>query len=121
VSAHLSTLPRIAVTGAIASSSRSTSGLPTSPACTIASQPARAAFASGRSSPWVSEMTPTIVVIRLRLAGLGRIRLASFVPSRFEQALEHVARDAPDGRLAGVEDLRPIRRPGGKYRAAVRE
>src|SRR4051812_17879175 len=41
------------------SSSLSTSGAPMSPAWMISETPRRAAIASGRTRPWVSEMTPT--------------------------------------------------------------
>src|SRR5215831_14261865 len=39
----------------------STSGLPTSPAWTMRCDPRRAATASGRRRPWVSEITPTLM------------------------------------------------------------
>ena len=39
-------------------------GSPTSPACKIKSQPCKAATASGRRSPWVSEITPIRDAIR---------------------------------------------------------
>src|SRR5215470_2908838 len=48
-----STFPRTAWTGASAPSLASTSGLPTSPAWMMGSQPASAASASARSRPWV--------------------------------------------------------------------
>src|ERR1700674_4018969 len=54
----VSTLPRTANTGAIRRSASSTSGLPTSPAWMIGSQPCSAATACRRSRPCVSEMTP---------------------------------------------------------------
>src|ERR1700742_2129071 len=52
-------LPRIAVTGASRARISRISGSPTSPACRIWSTPRMASSASGRSSPWVSEITPT--------------------------------------------------------------
>ena len=59
-----SLLPRTAVTGAIASRARSTSGVPMSPACTIRSTPRRRRSASGRRSPCVSDTTPMTVPAR---------------------------------------------------------
>src|SRR6516164_4361186 len=58
-----STFPRTAWTGASAPSLASTSGLPTSPAWMMGSQPARAASACGRSRPWVSEIAPMVRII----------------------------------------------------------
>src|SRR6516225_1140761 len=55
-----STFPRTAWTGASAPSLASTSGLPTSPAWMMGSQPASAASACGRSRPWVSEIAPMV-------------------------------------------------------------
>src|SRR5262249_26926909 len=55
-----------AVTGARRPSWSRTAGAPMSPACTMWATPARAASASGRSSPWVSEMTPTAIGLRAR-------------------------------------------------------
>src|SRR6516162_2191256 len=55
-----STFPRAAWTGASAPSLASTSGLPTSPAWMMGSQPASAASACGRSRPWVSEIAPMV-------------------------------------------------------------
>jgi len=53
---------RTAWTGASAPSLASTSGLPTSPAWMIGSQPASAASACGRSRPCVSEIAPMILL-----------------------------------------------------------
>src|SRR6516162_6233451 len=50
-------------TGASAPSLASTSGLPTSPAWMMGSQPASAANACGRSRPWVSEIAPMIRIM----------------------------------------------------------
>jgi hypothetical protein len=57
----VSTLPRTAKVGATPRSVSITSGAPTSPAWMIRSQPRSASTACGRSSPWVSEMTPTMI------------------------------------------------------------
>jgi hypothetical protein len=51
-------IPRTATTGAISRSRSRISGRPTSPACTMASNPARARSAASRSSPCVSEIKP---------------------------------------------------------------
>src|SRR3954462_2424504 len=66
-SAHapLSTLPRIAVTGAILRSSSITSGRPISPPCTICATPANCCATCGRNRPWVSEMTPILSMTHL--------------------------------------------------------
>src|SRR6516162_6178053 len=58
-----STFPRTAWTGASAPSLASTSGLPTSPAWMMGSQPASAASACGRSRPWVSEIAPMVRIM----------------------------------------------------------
>src|SRR6516164_1440395 len=50
-------------TGASAPSLASTSGLPTSPAWMMGSQPASAANACGRSRPWVSEIAPMVRIM----------------------------------------------------------
>src|SRR5215469_7522939 len=55
----LSLFPRTAVTGAMAARVFKISASPMSPAWTMKSLPCRNAAASGRRSPWVSEMTPT--------------------------------------------------------------
>jgi hypothetical protein len=60
--APLSLFPRTAVTGAIAASATSTSGAQMSPAWMMCWAPCKAASASGRSRPWVSEMTPMSIV-----------------------------------------------------------
>lgn len=54
----LSIFPRTATTGAILRRFPMISGVPTSPAWTMSSHPSRALTASGRSSPWVSEISP---------------------------------------------------------------
>src|SRR5208337_770173 len=59
--ASVSTFPRTANTGAIVFNCFSTSGFPTSPACTIRSTPLIARAASGRSNPWVSEIIPSLI------------------------------------------------------------
>src|ERR1035437_5987191 len=58
-----STLPRIAVRGAMDRKASRMVSLPTSPACRIWSHPARACRASGRKSPCVSEMTPIRMLV----------------------------------------------------------
>ena len=55
-------MPRIAVTGAISASLGTMSGLPMSPAWMMCSTPSSAYNASGRSRPWVSEITPISIV-----------------------------------------------------------
>src|SRR5262245_7557240 len=54
-------LPRTVDVGAIALSSSIIPGTPTSPAWMMRLDPRSAATASGRISPWVSEITPTMV------------------------------------------------------------
>src|SRR4051794_35302067 len=54
----VSTLPRTAVTGAMALRRWRFSGPPMSPAWMMCADPASAARASGRSRPWVSEIRP---------------------------------------------------------------
>src|SRR5262245_48728536 len=54
-----SMFPRTTNVGARLRSASITSGAPTSPAWMMRSAPLSAAIASGRSNPWVSEMTPT--------------------------------------------------------------
>ena len=62
-----STLPLIAITGAIRCSRVITSGRPISPAWMMCATPARHCSASGRSTPWVSEMTPILTGTMLHL------------------------------------------------------
>src|SRR5439155_1934004 len=69
-----SLLPRTAVIGASARSASSISGVPMSPACTMWSLPRRYASASGRSSPCVSEISPTRATSPERLAQIFRER-----------------------------------------------
>ena len=57
----LSIFPRTTNVAAIPPRRSITSGLPTSPAWMMRSAPASAAIACGRSSPWVSEMTPRMI------------------------------------------------------------
>jgi hypothetical protein len=59
--------PRTTWTGASAPSLASTSGVPTSPAWMMGSQPASAATACGRSKPWVSEIAPMVRIMPTRL------------------------------------------------------
>src|SRR6516164_3594120 len=56
----LSTLPRTAVTGASADRRSRIAGSPMSPAWIMCSEPRSASRASGRTRPWVSEMTPMV-------------------------------------------------------------
>src|SRR5580704_9748909 len=49
--------------GATSRKRSSTSGLPTSPTWMMRSQPRSAATACGRSRPWVSEMTPSSLLM----------------------------------------------------------
>src|SRR5713101_478353 len=56
--APVSTLPRTATTGASSLNFSRISGSPTSPACTINSEPRSASSASSRSKPCVSEISP---------------------------------------------------------------
>jgi hypothetical protein len=57
----VSIFPRIAVTGAIFSSSCRIEILPTSPRCRMRSTPASAGATSGRSRPWVSLTMPIFI------------------------------------------------------------
>jgi len=66
-----STLPRTAVTGAISASLSKISGAPMSPAWMMKADPSRAANASGRSRPWVSEITPICVIFTGYRVGAG--------------------------------------------------
>ena len=80
--APLSLFPRTAVTGAISASAASTSGAPMSPAWMMCWAPCNAASASGRSRPWVSEMTPmSIVAARGASPSRRRLRAARLFPS----------------------------------------
>src|ERR1700674_314798 len=70
--ASLSLLPRTAVTGAIVERRSSTLGSPMSPAWMMKSLPWSAANASGRRSPWVSEIKPTDIDDRIVDLGIRR-------------------------------------------------
>ena len=85
IAAGSSTFPRTAVTGATASSASSTCGPPTSPACTIRSQPSSAASTSGRTSPCVSETSP-IRARRRAMLGAQLSMGASSSPLRMKNA-----------------------------------
>src|SRR5258708_26174557 len=80
--APISTLPRTATTGASSLNVSRLPGSPTSPACTINSEPRSASSASSRSKPCVSEISP------MRLGSLG-VDLAGVTPSGYYR------RDAP--------------------------
>jgi hypothetical protein len=70
--AAVSLLPRTAVTGASAASASRIAGSPMSPPCTMRSQPRKAASASGRSRPCVSEMRPMRAIGACRQRPRGR-------------------------------------------------
>src|SRR5208283_2201766 len=76
--ACLSTLPRMAVTGAITASCSRISGAPTSPAWMMCRDPRNAVRASGRRRPWVSEMTPMMMGVLGLSVSTCRLRLHLF-------------------------------------------
>src|SRR2546422_10873173 len=98
-----STFPRTAVTGAISPSLFRISGSPMSPAWMMESTPRSAAIASGRSSPCVSAMTPTLIALTdaSQLGKAGRIR----DPASYARP-DGRGRLSPRGRLQGRALLR---------------
>src|SRR5690348_7223504 len=102
--ASRSLLPRTATTGATIASASRMPGWPTSPACTMRSLPCRAATASGRNSPCVSEMSPMrarrcIATARRPLSGTSGCGAPDAVP---EPAVEQ---RIPDQHERGQQPL----------------
>src|SRR5688572_24000360 len=105
-----SVLPYTAVTGAMAPSSVRMPGGPTSPPCRMWSTSRKASKTSGRSRPWVSEITPrrmeTWRLLRERAEGgedLGRSERA--VPEALHVAAHEELASALGRYLVGIEWL----------------